>query len=106
MSTERFYRLHKELEAYPRVDTLMPTDLLSLSTEMAGILQRTFRSNGASLPDLASGMNLEPVEAEEIVKLLVGKGYLRPEDVAGKIVYRVRFGGRNPRPHRSPLDEL
>jgi hypothetical protein len=106
MSTARFDFLRQEIDKCSRVEFLLPSDLLSLPTEVADVLQRTFRVNGADLAGLADTLRLEPAEAETIVGLLVDKRLLYPEEVDGKTIYKVRFSGRTTRPRRSPLDVL
>jgi len=105
MSVEQFERIRQELETCPQVSVVKPSDLLMLPRTLRTVLNQAFREGKVTGEQMALGMALEQSEADEVIAILVQKGYLCPSPQEAD-VYIARFGGLSSRSGGGLLDRL
>jgi hypothetical protein len=106
MTPEEYLQIRFELENYPRLISVMPSDLFLLPTVIQDVLNQAFREGRITLAGLALALGLDPLQAGVLAGLLVEKGFLQNSPLEAEPAYLARFGGRIRRPGGSPMDKI
>ncbi len=73
------------------------SDLLSLPRDLRRIMNRAIRDQEITVQTAAEQAGVSPVEAQQMLDLLVEKGYLQRTEEEGKTTYNVSYGRTHPK---------
>ncbi len=88
-----FEYLRQEIETRTKVKGITPIDMLGLPAPLGDIFDKIMRRGLMTVEEMSGELDLAHEEADQLARLLVDKGYLRPIDgVTGKeYAYQIRF---------------
>lgn len=97
---ETFDTLRDHLNGVSRVESLSMVDVMALPSPLRQAMTGFVRRGQFTVHDLSTELGLEEAQSEEVVGLLLEKGYLRiePGSADHEITYRISLGrvrGRN-----------